>query len=326
MYKNIFDNHLQSKKIFSAYMFWGQSDFLVEHYAQKVALSFCPTKDITKIYFDEYNFDNCLNTLSSSSLFSSINIVLLKTTKKIPKKEVDTLINACILNSDSHIIFSCIGETDFKTMTKSFTAKTNSAEVRFFMPSIGEAMKILNDTSTDLGVSFAQGALAHLYEMHEKDLSLCLCDINKLAILNEEITTKTITSQCFGMGTVSLDDYLIKLFSGYSCNADLYKLLEEGINEVYLVNQITTFIQQLFTINSYLKLYGTLDIIQIWGYPLPKDIANARAAIAVKFKQEQFSLMLEYLLNLELELKSSKIVDINIYTQASIRNFSANLR
>jgi DNA polymerase-3 subunit delta len=326
MYKNIFDNHLQSKKTFSAYMFWGQSDFLVEDYALKIALSFTASEDITKVYFDEYNFDNCLDVLSSSSLFSSTNILLIKTMKKIPKKEVDTLINACVLNSDSHIIFACMGDTDFKTMTKSFTTKTNSAEVRFFMPTTSEAMKILNDKSSNLGVNFAQGALVHLYEMHEKDLSLCISDINKLAILDEEISTKTITNQCFGMGTVSLDDYLVKLFSGHSCNADLYKILEEGISEVYLVNQITTFVQQLFTINSYLKLYGTLDIIQIWGYPLPRDIANSRANIAVKFKQEQFTVMIKQLLKLELELKSSKISDANAYIQASIRNFSASIR
>ena len=326
MYKNVFDNHHASQKIFSAYMFWGQSDFLIEQYAYNIALSFAPVEDIQKIYFDEYDFNSCLDILSSSSLFSSTNILLIKTMKKIPKKEVDALIKACNLNNDSHVIFACMGETDFKTMTKSFTTKTNSAEVRFFMPNIGEAMNILNGVASSQKVNFAQGALAHLYEMHEKDLSLCVSDIKKLAILNEEITSKTITSQCFGMGTVSLDDFLIKLFSHQPCNALLYKLLEEGVNEVYLVNQITSFVQQLFAINSYLKLYGSLDIVQIWGYALPKNIANQRANIAVKFKQEQFDLILEQLLKLELELKSSKITDPNAYLQASLRKLSATIR
>lgn len=322
MYKNVFDNHLSSKKTFSAYMFWGQSDFLVENYASKVALSFTQSQDIQKVYFDEYNYHSCLDILSQSSLFSSENILLIKTMKKIPKKELDTLINACNLNSDSHLILACMGDTDFKTMAKSFTTKTSSAEVRFFAPNTSEAIQILNNEAKELHITFAQGALAHLYEMHEKDLSLCLSDIKKLAILDEEITTKTITNQCFGMGTVSLDDFLIKFFSHQSYNADLYKLLEEGMNEVYLVNQITTFVQQLFSINSYLKLYGTLDIVQIWGYPLPKNIAQQRANIAVKFKQEQFNSMLEQLLELELELKSSKISDNNAYIQAKLRTFN----
>jgi DNA polymerase-3 subunit delta len=307
-------------------MFWGQSDFLVEDYALKVALSFTSIEDIQKVYFDEYNYQFCLDILSQSSLFSSTNILLIKTMKKIPKKELDGLINVCSLNSDSHLIVACMGDVDFKTMTKSFTTKTNSAEVRFFLPNIGEAIQILNNEASILGVKFGQGALVHLYEMHEKNISLCISDIKKLSILDGEISTKIITNQCFGMGSVSLDEFLIKLFSHQSFNADLYKLLEEGINEVYLVNQITTFIQQLFSINTYLKLYGSLDIIQIWGYPLPKNIANQRANIAVKFNQKQFSLMLNYFLELELELKSSKIIDPNAYIQASIRKFSANLR
>ncbi len=326
MYKNVFDNHLLNKKTFDAYMFYGQCDFLVEDYASKIALSFTAKEDIQKIYFDEYDYENCLNILSQSSLFSSHNILLIKTVKKIPKKEVDVLIDVCNVNQDSHVIFACMEETDFKTMAKSFTSKKNSAEVRFFAPNISEAMKILKDRASSLGVVFAQGVLAHLYEMHEKDLSLCVSDIDKLSILKEEITTKTITSQCFGMGAVSLDDFLNNLFSGKHYKKDLYKILEEGTNEVYLVNQITSFVQQLFTINSYLKLYGTLNIIEIWGYPLPKNIAQTRANIAVKFKQEQFKSMLEQLLSLELELKSSKITDINSYVQASLRKFSTTFR
>ncbi len=326
MYKNIFDNHLLANKQFSAYMFWGQSDFLVEDYALKVALSFVPIEDIHKVYFEEYNFDSCKDYLSQLSLFSSDNILLIKTMKKIPKKEVDALVEACNINTSSHVIFACMGDTDYKTMTKSFTTKSNSAEVRFFAPYTPEAIKILNEQATLHNTTFLQGALIHLYEMHEKDLSLCISDIKKLSILDEEITTKTISNQCFGMGSVSLDDYMIKFFSGQYSNTDLYKLLEEGMNEVYLVNQITTFVQQLFTINSYLKLYGTLDIKEIWGYPLPKNIAQSRANIAVKFNHTQFNMILEHLLELELVLKSSKITDANAYIQASLRNLSATIR
>ena len=326
MYKNVFDNHINNKKTFNAYMFWGQSDFLVEEYSINTAKSLANGEDIQKVYFDEYNYDTCKDYLSQSSLFSSSNILLIKTNKKIPKKEIDSLIKACDLNPDSYVIFTCMGETDFKTMAKSFTTKSNSAEVRFFTPNIGEAIQILNNEATITNVKFAQGALVHLYDMHEKNLSLCISDIKKLAILDEEITTKIITNQCFGMGTVSLDDLLIKLFSHQHYNADLYKLLEEGTNEIYLINQITTFVQQLFLINTYLKLYGSLNILEIWGYPLPKNIANQRANIAIKFTTEQFSMMLSYLLNLELELKSPKISNANAYIQASLRKFSVTIR
>jgi len=326
MYKNVFDNHINSKKTFTAYMFHGKSDFLVERYAQNIALSFTSVEDIQKIYLDEYNYDNCLDILSQSSLFSDTNILLIKTAKKIPKKEVDNLIGACTANTNSHVIFACVGSTDFRSMAKSFTTKTNSAEVIFYLPQMGEAIKMLNDEASAINTRFAQGALIHLYEMHEKDLSLCVSDIKKLSIMDEEITTKTITNQCFGMGSVSLDDFFNNFFLGNHFKKDLYKLLEEGINEVYLVNQMTSFVQQLFSINAYLKLHGSLNIIEIWGYPLPKDIANARANIAVKYNQSQYCMMLEKLLKLELELKSSKIIDANSYIQSALRSFSASIR
>ncbi|VAY87495.1 hypothetical protein MNB_ARC-1_426 [hydrothermal vent metagenome] len=326
MYKNIFDNHLSSNKTFAAYMFWGQNNFLIDSYALKTALLFTDATNIQKVYFDEYDYEKCLDILSQSSLFVSTNILLIKISKKILKKEIDSLINACVLNDNSHVIFSCFGNADFKTMAKSFTIKTNSAEVRFFTPNTAEAISILNDEALKKKVSFEQEALLHLYDMHEKDLSLCISDINKLAILDESISTKTIQNQCFGVGTVSLDDFMLKFFSNQYYNDDLYKLLEEGISEVYLINQLTSFAQQLFLINSYLKLHGTLNIIEIWGYPLPKEIAHNRTRIAVKFNHEQFKFILNRLLGLELEIKNSKIADLNAYTQASIRKLSASIR
>ena len=103
-------------------------------------------------------------------------------------------------------------------------------------------------------------------------------------------------------------------------------ILEEGMNEINLTNQTTSFIQQLFSINSYLKLNGQLNILEIWGYKLPINIANKRASIAMKFKQDEFLKMLDFFLNLELELKTKKYLELNSYTQAQFRNFSVSLR
>ena len=77
--------------------------------------------------------------------------------------------------------------------------------------------------------------------MHQKDLSLAVNDLNKLSILQQQITANIINAQCFGMGAVSIDDFLNKLFTGQAINKDLYMLLEEGMNEINLVNQTTTF-------------------------------------------------------------------------------------
>lgn len=321
MYKNEFDKNFNGGKTFNAYMFYGANDYLVESYSLKVANQLANGEDITKVYFDEYNFDYCYDTLSQSSLFSSTNILLIKIAKKLPKKEVDKLIDACKLNSDSKVIFTCIGDIDFKTMTKSFSAKTSSVEVRFFAPNDGEAIGILAQEAQGLGVKIDNHALSFLYNMHQKNIALCVSDISKLSILDEEISSKTINQHCFGLGSVNIEDFLSNLFNGININKELYFLLEEGINEVQLLGRITTFTQTLFMINSYLKLYGNLNIKEIWGYPLPRQIAEQQASIATKFKQDDFIYMLNYLQELELELKSSKIPDINGYLQAKLRLF-----
>ena len=326
MYKNQFDNEFSSNVNYNGYMFYGQCDYLIDTYSTKVAKKLAKGEDIRKIYFDEYNYKECDSFLSQSSLFSSSNILLIKTIKKIPKKELDQLISLCNINPDSFIIVSCIGETDFKTMAKSFNKKSNSCEVRFFSPTDKEALHVLNNVIQEKNMQCGFGELQYLYTMHQKDLSLAVNDINKLYILQTPITANIINAQCFGMGAVSVDDFLNKLFTGQNINKDLYMILEEGMNEINLINQTTTFLQQLFNINSYLKLHGQLNIIEIWGYKLPNNIANTRASIAMKFNNDEFLEMLTFFLNLELELKTKKGIEVNSYTQACFRNFSASLR
>lgn len=326
MYKNQFDKEFSSNVNYNSFLFYGACDYLVQKYSDDVSLRLANGDDINKIYFDEYNFKDCESYLSQSSLFSANNVLLIKTAKKIPKKELDQLVAMCNTNPDSSLIISCIGTIDFKSMAKSFTKKTNSAELRFYQPTDQEAVNTLKELAKVKNVDCGFGELQYLYNMHQKDLSLCANDLNKLAILDVQITSNIINTQCFGMGAVSLDDFFYKLFMGNSINKDLYMLLEEGMNEVHLVTQTTGFIKQLFSINSYIKINGQLNVIEIWGYPLPEPIAKKRANVASKFNKDDFLRMFNYFQNLELELKTKNTLDKNSYTQACFRNFSATLR
>lgn len=327
MYKNQFDKEFASNFPYYGYMFYGGSDYLVETYAENVSKKLANGEDIQKIYYDEYNFKDCSNFISQSSLFSPCNILLIKTNKKIPKKEVDDLLGICQINTDSKVIFCCTGDNDFRTMAKSFGKKTNSAEVRFFEPNEQEAINLLNMEAKTLQLHCGFGELQYLYSMHQKDLSLCVSDLKKLSLLDTPITVGIINSHCFGMGSVNIDEFFNKLFLGQNINRDLYMLLEEGMGEIQLINQTISFIQQLFTINSYIKLHGRLDVLDIWGYKLPQNIANQRASIATKFtKQEDFIRMLEHFQGLELELKTNSHLDVNSIVQSSFRNFSVSLR
>ena len=73
MYKNQFDKELNSNIIYNAYMFYGQSDYEIQSYSDIISKKLASGDDIYKVYFDEYNFKECLNYLSQSSLFSSNN-------------------------------------------------------------------------------------------------------------------------------------------------------------------------------------------------------------------------------------------------------------
>lgn len=163
MYKNEFDNLLRQNKTFNAYMFYGQSSFLIEHYASKIALSFGTSDEIEKVYYDEYDFKYCKNKLLQSSLFASKNILIIKVDKKIPKAEVTELIQACHINPDSIVIFCGMGDADFKVMESYFSPKTHSVCVRFFTPFASEALKIIEEEAKKLNLNYEISALNHLF-------------------------------------------------------------------------------------------------------------------------------------------------------------------
>src|SRR5574344_29736 len=326
MYKNEFDNCLKQNKIFKSYMFYGQSSYLVERYALDIAKILANGEDIEKIYFEEYDFKYIKNRLMQSSLFSSSNIILVKIDKKIPKKELDSLVEACASNKDSYFILACLGEADFKSMESSFAGKNSSVFVRFFQPSSAEAISFLEYEAKSLNLKYEISALNHLYFMHKTDLALCVNDLKKLAILDEIINPHIVDANCFGIGAVDFDAFLFNLLSYKDISDDLEKILEEGTNEIFILNQITSFVQQLFMISSYARVFGQVNAKEILGYIPPKHIWDAKAKLAINKNPKQFQDILEYLLKIELDFKTSKISNQNLYLQAALRKFTVLFR
>ena len=326
MYRNEFDTQINQNKKFNAYMFYGQSTFLVEYYSSKIANMHAPDGEIEKIYFDDYDFNSVKNMLMQSSLFSNTNTVLIKLNSKRPKKEVDELIKICNINSNSTVILSCLGDGEFKTMANAFNPKSNSVSIRMFSPSNSEAIRILQEEANFLNIDYETSALNYLYFMHKNDLSLCMNDLKKLSILNYKITSTVVSNHCFGIGDVSFEEFLNDLIEGNDISNDLSALLEEGVNEIYLLNQITAYVQQLFMISSYARAIGTPNPKEILGFNPPRKIWDKKSKIAINIKPEIYKEMLQYLLNLELEFKTSKITNQNLYLQASLRKFTVLFR
>ena len=219
-----------------------------------------------------------------------------------------------------------MGDGDFKTMAGYFSPKLNSVSVRFFTPFANEAVKLIENHARSLNLNYEISALNHLYFMHRQDLSLCVNDLNKLAILDEKITTDKVNTHCFGIGAVNFEDFLHSLLSSEDISEELAILLEEGMNEIYLLNQVTSFVQQLFMISSYARLFGPPNPKEILGFVPPKNIWEKKTRLAINIKPERFLEIFDYLLNIELQLKSSKISDSNIYLQACLRKISVLIR
>jgi DNA polymerase-3 subunit delta len=259
-------------------------------------------------------------------LFASSNVLLIKLEKKLPKNEVEELIKACNTNENSYVIFACMKDSEFKTMQNYFTLKNSAVGVRFFSLFAKEAMQLLEQEAKLLNLKYDVSALHHLYFMHRNDLSLCMNDLKKLSIVDEIITSKVVNQHCFGFGAVSLEEFLYKLLSKQIINEDVNALLNEGANEIYLITQITAYIQQLFMINAYIKTNGRADAKEILGFMPPKKIWDDKCKIAMSIKPTEFLRMFEFMNGLELELKTLKINDQNAYLQASLRKFTVLFR
>jgi len=326
MYKNEFDNLLNQNKHFNAYMFYGQSVFLIEYYANLVSSKLAVEDEVEKLYFDDFDFKYAKSKLLQPSLFASNNILLIKIDKKLNKKECVELIQTCNTNINSKVIFACMGDGDFKTMGGYFTQKLNAVSVRMFPPFPNEALRILENSARQLNINYDVSALNHLYFMHRQDLSLCVNDLKKLSILKEKISTNIVNKHCFSIAAVNFEDFLHNLISSGNIGDELKLLLEEGMNEIYLLNQIISFVQQLFMISSHMRIYGNANAKDILGFAPPKNVWEKKSRLAINIKLEKFLQILEYLLDTELELKSSKIPNQNVYIQAILRKISVIIR
>ena len=176
MYKNEFDKELKKGTVYNSYLFYGAENYLIESYADAIATILANGEDVNKLYFEEFTVDVAINILSQSSLFSTSNILLVKINKKIPKKDLDKLVEVCYSNIDNKLILSCFGDNDFKSMETSFTKKTNSVAVRFYPLEDYEAKNILTKKAEELGIKIHTNDLEFLYTMHQKDLLLCIAD------------------------------------------------------------------------------------------------------------------------------------------------------
>ena len=315
MYKNELDKHIQNNSTSNSFVLFGESSFLIDRYTNILTKSEDPS--LLRFYYDEYDFNSAKAHLSQASLFGGDSILIIKSEKKVPKKDLDILIELCEKNTDNKFVYSYYGD-DHKTYAKAF-AKKNTMSVRFFNPNLGEAINIVSQIAKEKNVNIDNYSITHLLNMHNGDVALSCNEIEKFKVFDKAITTKDIDQLVHGLAEISIDELIKKLLNKKDFKFDLSNILEHGEDEIRVITAITAYLTQLYMFNIYIRVNGAPNALDILGYPAPKFVVDEKASMSLRFKPDTYYKLHELLLNSELKMKSSGIDKTAILLSTLIR-------
>lgn len=295
------DRHLQNNSVPRAMALFGESHFLIDRYA--ATLSRIEGASVLSLYHDEYDFNAAKAHLSQGSLFGDQNLLIIKHEKKLPKAELDTLIELVGKNSDNTFVYCYMGE-DVKGADTAFKG-SHAGSVRFFHPYANEAKAIVMQEASALGMQIDHQAAVHLLTAHNNDLALACNELSKLSILGKTITIKEIDEYVFGLSEIKLDHFIARVIEKKEFLPSLHHLLESGENEIQLLTAISGFLTQLYLFNSAIKIHGVADSTLVLGYKLPGFVEKERAALSIKISPEGYKRGINLLLDTELKMKST---------------------
>jgi len=303
LYKSELDKHIQNGSISNSFILFGESTFLIDRYTQ--ILTNVPDSSVAKFYHDEYSFKPAKAHLSQASLFGDRNVLIIKSEKKIPKKELETLIESCEKNKENIFVYAYYGD-DHKTYAKA-PAKTKTMCVRFFYPNQGEAIFTVSQVAREKKVNIDNQSINHLLSIHNWDVALACNEIDKLKIYDRAITTKDVDNLVFGLAEVNIESFINKILNKKDFKADLESILEHGEDEIRILTAITSYITQLYMFHIYIRVNGAPNALEILGYPAPKFVVDAKASMSIKIKPQTYYKLHELLLTSELKMKSSHV-------------------
>lgn len=329
MYRRELENMLRLGQLPKAFLLHGMCHFQIAHYGHAILSHWNVSKDEPLVfYFDAYDFASAKSHVSQSSLFGDKNLLVIKTDKALPKKELETLLQLCHKDPNSYLLVECYSDdAKIKTMAKSFTKKVSAEVARFFNPSPAEAMQFMAAKAKEKKLNIQSFALNHLYLLHNEDLNLAISEFEKLAILDKEITKADVDRLVYGAGSIGIEAFAIKLLEGKEFAEDFQSLLESGnVDEVRIINAIQNYVVQLASFHLYIKLHGNVDAKAILGYPLPPHLANERARQSTKLSLEIYHVLLETLALTEHTLKTQSHQDKTTFLLSRLLHLQTLLR
>jgi len=302
MYKREFDQLLSSKKLPKSVMLYGENDYYIENSIKKIIEISGASDSILKLYYDEYDFQKAKEWLGQSSLFGDINLLLVKSDKKIPKKELTQLIELALRNETSFFVYAYTG-SEFKTLTSAFTQKMSAEHVRFFQANLNEAVAVIKEHAQNLNIQIERFAIEHLLLSLNLNLSMAVNELKKLSILNTHIGIKEIDEHIFSLAPMAVNEFLFSLFSKKPLIDILGQINQLGEDEFGILRQIQYFTNQLFLYHIYIKLHGVPNAKEILGYSPPKHVVERFASVAIKIPMDIYEKIFDTLAEGELLIK-----------------------
>ncbi len=305
MYQREFDQKLK-QTLSKAVLFYGENDYLIDYYIDLYIKKTDAKESMLSLYHDEWNFEQAKNFLSQTSLFGGTNLVVVKHDKKIPKKELDILIELANKNDDNYFLYGYSGAAkDAKSMQAAFSEKKGGLWVRFFEPNIRDGIAMLQQKAQQIHLDIDHYALQHLMLLLNNNLALCANELDKLAILGMKVTSKDIDKLVYSTAPLATEQLLIDLFNKKPITATITKLLDLGEDEASLLRSTQYFVNQIFLFHAYIKLHGHVDSSAILGYKLPKQIEEQKAQLALRVKSAALLKIFEHLLESEILIKKA---------------------
>ncbi len=301
MYLNELHKAIQNQTLKPAIMLFGESHFMINHTIKTLCHYYAPEDEPFILYEHEYSLQNAKAFLSQASLFGGHNLLVIKSEKKVPKKDLDILVELTQKGTGNFFIYAYFGD-DYKNSNKAFTKK-NSHNIRLYAPFFNDAIHILTQAASQKGIHISKNVLVHLYNSQNNDLALSVNELDKLAILNKEIDIKDVDRMVYSLAEVKLDDIITHLLHKKSYVKDMKQLLDSGAEPIMIITHFSGFVTTLFKFLSHIKLTGSANSQEILGYRLPKYVEKSHAELSMRFTVLHYRQILQALLECEYRLK-----------------------
>ena len=283
MYKKDFD---KLSEIPHSVVFYG-NDFYLKEYEKKILEKF-KDANILKMYYDDFDYDVAKAHLRENSLFGNQNVLIIKSDKNI--SNLEKLISFA---KNSYFFFFYYGNKPPKVENI----------VRFFNPDVRELMNFLDKKANELGISITKEAKLFLIKSVE---SIFLeKELEKLSLYSKDITLEDVKELVFLYKEDTFEDIIVSILKGEEFEDRLNNLLQK-VDFRRFLSSITRYIKELYKYHLYFKTTGDTNLKNFLGYQLPFDIEKQRIALALKFKEKDYYLLLKNLLYFELKLRENK--------------------